>query len=155
MKDYATMSNAEWAMKFNLATDFTILEALIAMKRSIDINAGDKDVHHHGHMCRGRNGEHILYVGLPYRDERGYNYRLMWNLDKRVVKVVKEKRYYPQGIEYYQDYIDSYFSVTFPETNWLVQRVLKAFEVRGSNKAYNKLWGAFTQYCFDYREELL
>ena len=154
MKDYTTMSNAEWAKKFNLATDFTTLEALIAMKRSIDINAGDKD-DHDGHMCRGRNGEHILYVGLPYMDEQGYDYCLRWNLDKRVVKVVKEKRYYPQGIEYYQDYVDSCFSVTFPETNWLVQRVLKAFEVRGSNKAYNQLWGAFACYCMNYRKELL
>lgn len=147
MKDYT----AEWATKFNLATDFTTLEALIAMKRSIDINDND----HHGHLCEGRNGEHILYVGLPYTDEQGYDYCLRWNLDKRVVKVVKEKRYYPQGVDYYQDYVDSYFFVTFPETNWLVKRVLKAFKVRGSNKDYNPFMGAFRLYCNRYREELL
>ena len=150
MKDRDTMSDTEWAMKFNLDTDFTTLDALIAMKRSLDV-----DYEEHGHMCKGRNGEHVLYIGLPYTDEHNYHYCLMWDLDGRKVRVVKEKRYYPNGVEQYEDYCTSYFSVTFPETNWLVQRVLKAFNVRGSNKAYNRLWGAFTNYCVCYREELL
>ena len=150
MKDYATMSDEKWAKEFDLDTEFTTLDALVAMKRSLGI-----DYKEHGHMCKGRNGEHLLYIGLPYTDRRHYHYSLMWDLDGRKVRVKKDKRYYPNGVEHYEDYRTSYFSVTFPETHWLVQRVLKALNVRGSNKSYNRLWGAFTCYCMNYRKELL
>lgn len=136
MKDYDKMSDAEWAKEFDLDTEFTTLDALVAMKRSLNIDYKER-----GHMCEGRNGEHLLYIALPYSDERKYHYHLMWDLDGRKVRVVKDKRYYPNGVEYYEDYRTSYFSATFPESHWLVQRVLKALNVRGSNKAYNRLWG--------------
>ena len=150
MKDYDTMTADEWANKFNLDLSFTEKDALAALAHAIK-HAADG----HGHMTRSRDNSHVLYVGLSYSDAKHYSYSLRWNLDKREVRVVKDKRYYPYGSERYEEYRESFFSVTFPETNWLIQRVLKAFEVRGRNERYNKLWSAFLGYCYKWRKELL
>ena len=150
MEDYATMTAAEWATKFNLDTSFSVHDALAGLVKSL------KHAHKgNGYMVRTRDNSHALHISLRYTDEKGYNFYLCWNLDKREVRVEKEKRYYPSGAEYYEDYRDSYHYVTLPETNWLIQRVLKAFDVRAFNDRYNKFDGLFMAYCYKWRKDLL
>lgn len=150
MKDYATMTAAEWAAEFNLDMSFSVHDALAGLVQSL------KYAHKgSGYMVQTRDNSHALHISLRYTDKKGYGFSLCWNLDKREVRVEKEKRYYPNGVDRYEDYCESYHYVTLPESNWLIQRVLKAFDVRAFNDRYNRFGGRFLTYCYNWRKDLL
>lgn len=150
MKDYATMTAAEWAAEFDLDTKFDVHDALVSLVKSLKCACDGN-----GYMVRMRDNSHALHINLGYTDKKGYEFYLCWNLDKREVRVEKEKRYYPNGVDRYEDYCESYHYVTLPESNWLIQRVLKAFDVRAFNDRYNKFDGRFITYCYKWRKDLL
>ena len=143
------MTAAEWATEFNLDMSFSVHDALAGLVKALKCACDGN-----GYMVQTRDNSHALHINLGYTDKKGYEFYICWYLDKREVRVEKEKRYYPSGVDYYEDYRDSYHYVTLPESNWLIQRVLKAFDVRAFNENYN-FGGSFMRYCYKWRKDLL
>lgn len=131
--------------KHNLVTSFDMSEAKDILTEIIKSGKSG-----HGHMCE--NG--TLYISMDYNDKNGYNVSLRWNLRERVVKVIKNKRFYPYGT--CEDFSESHFYVIIPETDNLIQRALKTLKVSPHNGDYDfGHYPAFLLYCTRHRKDLI